>query len=179
MKKIIMISVAIFVVTTIMAGSATGSLTYLGKFNPPANPDNIMINIETTMDNDHSGHNFDWNSLALYAKSEFENNAWIYPNEGTNPVDLTIAGSGSSGSWNTSDPVNFISFKAGQKYDIYWLNPADSSGNWSTSTHLESKDISNFNTFTVSQVPIPGAAWLLGSALFGLLAFRRRLGKSD
>lgn len=30
-----------------------------------------------------------------------------------------------------------------------------------------------------NHVPVPGAAWLLGSGLVGLVAFRRRLGKAD
>jgi hypothetical protein len=29
--------------------------------------------------------------------------------------------------------------------------------------------------FTVSEVPIPGAVWLLGSGLIGIIGFRRKL----
>ncbi|MDD2761529.1 MAG: PEP-CTERM sorting domain-containing protein [Methylomonas sp.] len=30
------------------------------------------------------------------------------------------------------------------------------------------------NTITVSQVPVPGAIWLFGSALLGFIGLRRR-----
>ncbi len=78
---------------------------------------------------------------------------------------LTIDGS-YHGDIQLAADLNFVGL-IGTKFDLFNL------------TNSESPDTEFYiNTMTVSAVPLPAAAWLFGSALFGLIGLNRRLKKS-
>jgi len=93
-----------------------------------------------------------------------------------------------SGTWQTNpitNTINFYSVKASNYYALYYVDPAESTGSWSTydlwalglGGHPKNGggglEISHFSGYG-APVPEPGTIVLLGAGLFGLGIFSRR-----
>lgn len=92
----------------------------------------------------------------------------------------TGATGGASDDTNTfvsDNPFNYLAIHFGQaELLFYW---ADAITNFSfTDTDEFVRDLSNYRAYSdgngVSEVPLPAAAWLLGSALLGFAGFKRK-----
>lgn len=86
-------------------------------------------------------------------------------------------------SWSTITSVigiaaNRSDFTGGYVLGQHWVSAYDTYGSWANNPNYSSSSNSNFGvwaTYTgVSQVPIPAAAWLFGSALVGLVGIKRK-----
>ncbi|MFM8332244.1 MAG: VPLPA-CTERM sorting domain-containing protein [Candidatus Methylumidiphilus sp.] len=89
---------------------------------------------------------------------------------GVNYVDgLGVGNGGASYSAivNTSSPFTFLA-QANQVYSIYLGGSNSAVNNWTTPRDFYALNI------TTAPVPIPAAAWLMGSGLLGILGFARR-----
>lgn len=90
----------------------------------------------------------------------------------------TNASGGASGSTNTfasTVAFNYLAIHFGKSELLfYWDNPIS---NFSfTDTEGTFKGLSNYRAYSdgLSEVPLPAAGWLFGSALIGLMGLRRR-----
>jgi hypothetical protein len=103
-------------------------------------------------------------------------------------VSYSSYGDGSSGTW-VSDPISntieFYAVKAGHYFALYYVNPADSAGSWSTfdiwsigapGTGGAGLEISHFIGYNPSSAPVPepGTIILLGAGIAGLGLYGRR-----
>ena len=97
--------------------------------------------------------------------------------------DVTGIGA-ASGTWTTSTDGTVISFyavKAANAYALYLVDPADSSGSWSTYDLWKAGyggngalTISHIVGYNPSSVPEPSILILLGTGLIGILGVGRR-----
>ena len=83
------------------------------------------------------------------------------------PMSGTYAWDGSGDPW---EGKWYMEVKAGTQSEYYEIDPA--SGNWSSPNDLAVSHISFY--YCETPVPIPAAAWLLGSGLVGLVGIRMR-----
>ncbi len=128
------------------------NLTTLGSFN-----NNFGVTVFKGMDTttgDYSHHG-GWNNASK-------------PETTSNPFYLTGVGSGMEYLTHdaTVDSVNFIEFfaQAGQVYTI--ALGGNGVGHWSA-------NVADYK-LNITAVPVPGAVWLFGSAMAGLISFGRR-----
>ncbi|MEA5115752.1 MAG: PEP-CTERM sorting domain-containing protein [Geobacteraceae bacterium] len=103
-------------------------------------------------------------------------------------VNYTSYGNGSSGTWESvplSNTIEFYTVKAGRYFALYEVDPADSTGSWSTydiwniggpGTGGYDLQISHLLGYNPSSVPVPepGTVILLGAGLVGLALCGRR-----
>lgn len=117
------------------------------------------------LNTDNYSHHGSWNCPSCTTPKPYSAN---------NPfktIGLTTIG------WNDSvDAVNDFIFKAeaGKIYSVY-LGGVDFS-KWNTAVDNYKLDITTSDMFSVppSAVPVPGAVWLFGSAIVGMVSFSRR-----
>jgi hypothetical protein len=90
-------------------------------------------------------------------------------------IDYTLTGGGHItlyDGWNWTTPLE--SFSSGTGLDSGTLAP----GEYRLWVSAGEVDIGSFDmTFTISEVPVPSAVWLLGSGLIGLIGLRKELKK--
>jgi hypothetical protein len=106
-----------------------------------------------------------------------------------NPDGTIASGASNTGTWETIYPVDLISFyavKAGNAFAMYYVNPADSTGSWSTydiwatgwrgTGGNDGLEISHFTGYNPSAAPVPEPATILlfGTGLLGLARFGRK-----
>ncbi|MBW2740133.1 MAG: PEP-CTERM sorting domain-containing protein [Deltaproteobacteria bacterium] len=113
---------------------------------------------------------------------------------GADEFDLTVTTSvsystddgGNTGTWEAnSSPDAVISFyvvKAANAYAMYFVNPAEGTGSWSTfdlwadgygGADLEISHYTGYNS-TTAPVPEPSTILLMGSGLLGLVGYNRK-----
>ena len=163
-----------------IAGSPYAYYVNSGEFMffKEGNNDGINFNDGTV-----EGYVEDW--LALQGFS------WFDPTT----FELTLAGSGNvsyssydnnSGTWDVTPATNVIRFyavKAGNAYAMYFVDPADYEGSWSTydvyvngghpGGELEISHFTGYNQ-TNTEVPEPATMLLFGAGLAGLASSRLR-----
>ena len=89
-----------------------------------------------------------------------------------------------SGTWATvpsSNTIDFYVVKASRAYAMYAVSPAESTGSWSTFDLWNAGyggndplEISHYTGYVSSAVPAPTTILLLGSGLWGVLAYGRK-----
>lgn len=172
------------------AGSAMAySFTYLGTVAGNDDPETVLAFLQDQDDKCFydcvSSEGFDFTSTFKYDESENQNDFYSFVNT-----------DGYSGTWTLDlDAINgspmFFTVKAGPQFAVYYASACDlpDTGlitvNWNTDdlyvgnpnhhnhNHPEMSHVSAFSA-ECSNVPIPGAVWLLGSGLGALVIGRRR-----
>ncbi len=119
-----------------------------------------------------------WN-YAIYDPGE---DAWYWQNPlGSYDLDYIILHAGESQTINKTDSIA-LELSSGTKFALWifqgtgatWLNDPSHAGQ---AVKLDSDFYNSFTITNISHaevVPIPGAVWLLGSGLLGLVVVRRR-----
>ncbi|MCF8095220.1 MAG: PEP-CTERM sorting domain-containing protein [Desulfobacteraceae bacterium] len=153
---------------------------FLGVFSGNDNEENVATALDT-----YFGYEY---YVTLASKTEFEEGGWgpdkdydyeiIIENQ-----DLNDDGEPYSGTWEVSPyntAIDFYTVKAGNAFALYGLDPAESTGSWST-YHLwvesignEPLGISHFSAFNPTEkVPEPAAMLLLGVGMVGIAGWTR------
>ena len=76
----------------------------------------------------------------------------------------------------TNLDFEYILFKKGSDNNGYldlWVKSTETGANTEEFSYFEENYKGNSHVATFNPVPIPGAVWLLGAGLFGLIGFRR------
>ncbi len=118
--------------------------------------------------------------LEFYAKADAPS---IATTEGSGDLVLTYESDNQSGTWETAEPIDFYSVKAGNQYALYWVDGGATSGTWSTEDlgvgrNNNQPTISHFSTWKYTDepapVPEPSTMILLGCGLVGIAGLGRR-----
>lgn len=181
-KTRLAITSLVVAILALMATQSAVAMTYLGKVvsdNDPF-PGDLKLTIgEVEID-----------SPAL---AKWENGSWDPDSlEGYSSLFTVDGGDGYSGEWTFTPASGFLEphylvVKASNEYAVWEITAAERqadgslAGTWET-THLvngggNQPDLSHLSFYnTGSEVPLPAAAWLFGSAMLGLagIGYRRK-----
>ena len=117
-------------------------------------------------------------------------NQWFSLNNIHHHADLTYlgkddVGGGKTGEWYWDEAVKYYSVKGGNQYSMFWVDPSQASGTWSTEfllndggKQLDMSHISfwtNENTYETYPTPEPPTAALIGLGLLVASGLKRKL----
>ena len=173
MKKITPIIVIIGIILLPMISSA--SIIYLGLGEGNDKYDKVV----NTINNSSYFAGSKPVDISFYAKVD-------YPAKATENLSLTYATDLKSGTWLTTDPIDFFTVKGANNFTVWWVDPSVSSGTWSTewptagggngNKSEQQPAISHLSAWTMKSVsiPEPSTMLLLGFGLLGIAFFRRQ-----
>jgi hypothetical protein len=152
---------------------------YLGTFNGNDNP---TQDLNTVITNINESDLYDGNLLSLDDFQKIDE-----PNTSAEGMTITYNTGNSSGSWTTTEPIEFYTVKGSGQYSIWWMKNDNgtigaTSGNWTTEGLTNNggnqPSISHLTTWNdntpSNNVPEPTILSLLGLSLLGLGFFRRK-----
>jgi len=165
---IVIFALAVFGLANIACAGIIGMGTFSGNDN---NVNAIETQIEAWFKN--NGYGAIDVELSIYAKVD-------EPATTKDGLTLTYDSGKKTGTWSTIVPIDFFTVKASNRYYIYWVNQADTSGNWTTAGLTnnggQQPKISHLQTYTWANrsVPEPATFILMGIGLFVVAAWRKR-----
>ncbi len=174
-------------------GAAASNYTLTGKMEVGASTDNDMIGLVFGYQSDSSYYVLDWKrgaqtyggafadeGFTLYRIDGSSVDFWNHP---TDSEDIYATQYGSSEGWAknteysftlTYTPTYFSVAISGGSSTLFsqTVNGSFDPGQFGAYNFSQAKTL--YSDFQTSAVPIPGALWLLGSGILGLVAVRRR-----
>jgi len=151
--------------------SAVGSANYWSGYYIGYFTDNDSESLLKDLAEDYLGVNL---TYVTFSK--------VDPVPGSNEVFDSVTGA-YYGTWTCESPyeLGFYAVKAGSQFALYYVDPSQGSGYWST-IHLQvgmrsnQPEISHLSALAGSTPPVPEPATLMlvGSGLLGLAGFRRK-----
>lgn len=162
--------------------AANGYGIYLGTFGKiagegsPMNDDDLDAIIKQIISSDYYKGD---SNIVLDRFKKVESNS-----TGDLFMTVTYDSTNKSGTWATSEEIEFYTVKAGPEYSIWWLENGKNSGNWTThgllagnKKNIKQPGISHltaFNDKNNTNVPEPGVISMLGIGLISLVGLSRR-----
>lgn len=193
-KSILSIAAIIFCIgiySSVYAGY-TNSGTLLGVFTD--NDNDLETVYHNIIDSPYyTGGLFYLTDFEFYAKGDLDDTDGTTTYEGEGALYLTYESDFKSGTWQTfkapdteGPALSFYSVKGSDEYAIYWVDPADDEGTWSTMDLNNGGGnipaISHFSAWNpISEpgagVPEPATLILVGFGLLGLAGIGRQTRK--